>query len=90
MSEISEILTIDDLAAFLKCSRRSIYNLTRKRSQAGVNPCPVLKNARGYQIPPYGHRTMAGGLWRDLSPRRQNGSFDPLRRSQGASDGPRY
>jgi predicted DNA-binding transcriptional regulator AlpA len=46
----SEILTIDELANFLKCNRRSIYNLTRKRKQAGVNPCPVLKTPVGIRF----------------------------------------
>lgn len=46
----SEILTIDELANFLKCSRRSIYNLTRKRNQSGVNPCPVLRTPVGIRF----------------------------------------
>jgi predicted DNA-binding transcriptional regulator AlpA len=37
------VLTITELAAMLKTSRRSIYSLTRRRSQNGVNPCPVLR-----------------------------------------------
>ena len=40
----SEILTVEDLAAFLKCSRRSIYELTRRRGQFGTEiPLPVLR-----------------------------------------------
>jgi predicted DNA-binding transcriptional regulator AlpA len=40
----SEILTVDDLAAFLKCSRRSVYELTRRRGQYCTgNPLPVLR-----------------------------------------------
>jgi predicted DNA-binding transcriptional regulator AlpA len=46
----SEILTIDELANFLKCSRRSVYNLTRKRNQAGTNPCPVLRTPVGIRF----------------------------------------
>ena len=40
----SEILTVDELAAFLKCSRRSIYELTRSRGQARHETAlPVLR-----------------------------------------------
>jgi excisionase family DNA binding protein len=40
----TEIWTVDELAAFLKCSRRSIYELTRKRGQLGHEiPLPVLR-----------------------------------------------
>ena len=46
----SEILTIDELANFLKCSRRSVYNLTRKRAQASTNPCPVLRTPVGIRF----------------------------------------
>jgi predicted DNA-binding transcriptional regulator AlpA len=39
----TEILTVADLAAWLKCSRRSVYELTRKRGQLGHDlPLPVL------------------------------------------------
>jgi len=40
----SEILTVDDLAAWLKCNKRSVYELTRKRGQLGHDiPLPVLR-----------------------------------------------
>jgi predicted DNA-binding transcriptional regulator AlpA len=40
----TEILTIDELAAWLKCSKRSVYELTRKRGQLGHDiPLPVLR-----------------------------------------------
>ena len=40
----SEILTVEDLAAWLKCSKRSVYELTRKRGQLGHDiPLPVLR-----------------------------------------------
>src|ERR1039458_2295631 len=39
----TEIWTVDELAAFLKCSRRSVYELTRKRGQLGHEiPLPGL------------------------------------------------
>jgi len=47
---LPQILTIDDLAAYLRCSRRSIYNLTRKRSQEGANPAPVLRLPMGMRF----------------------------------------
>lgn len=41
---VSEILTVEDLAAFLKCSRRSVYELTRRRGQnCTENPLPILR-----------------------------------------------
>ena len=41
----TQILTIDELAAFLKLTRRSVYNMTRARGQARMqpNPLPILK-----------------------------------------------
>lgn len=40
----SEILTVADLAAWLKCSKRSVYELTRRRGQLGhAIPLPVLR-----------------------------------------------
>lgn len=40
----SEILTLDDVAAWLKMTRGQVYTLTRKRSQARMDvPFPVLK-----------------------------------------------
>ena len=39
-----EILTLDDLAAFLKMTRGQCYTLTRKRSQLRQeHPLPVLR-----------------------------------------------
>lgn len=39
-----EILTVDELAVWLKCSKRSVYELTRKRGQlCHVIPLPVLR-----------------------------------------------
>jgi predicted DNA-binding transcriptional regulator AlpA len=41
---MSEILTIDEVAAWLKMTRGQVYTLTRKRSQARVDVAfPVLK-----------------------------------------------
>jgi hypothetical protein len=41
---ITEIWTVDELAAFLKCSKRSVYELTRRRGQLGHEiPLPVLR-----------------------------------------------
>lgn len=40
----SEIWTVENLAAFLKCSKRSVYELTRRRGQnCTENPLPVLR-----------------------------------------------
>jgi len=40
----SEILTVEDLAAWLKCSKRSVYELTSKRRQLCHDiPLPVLR-----------------------------------------------
>lgn len=40
----TQILTIDELAQFLKMTRRQIYNMTRARGQARMNdPLPTLK-----------------------------------------------
>ena len=40
----TEILTVSELAVWLKCSKRSVYELTRKRGQLGHDiPLPVLR-----------------------------------------------
>ena len=40
----TEILTIDELASWLKCSKRSVYELTRRRGQLCHDiPLPVLR-----------------------------------------------
>jgi predicted DNA-binding transcriptional regulator AlpA len=40
----SEILTVEDLAAWLKVSPRAIYELSRSRSQArGRHPLPAIR-----------------------------------------------
>ncbi len=40
----TEIWKVEDLAAFLKCSKRSVYELTRRRGQnCTENPLPVLR-----------------------------------------------
>lgn len=40
----TQIMTIDELAAFLKMTRRQVYNLTRARGQARMDdPLPILK-----------------------------------------------
>jgi hypothetical protein len=40
----TEILTVGALAAWLKCSKRSVYELTRKRGQLYHDiPLPVLR-----------------------------------------------
>ena len=40
----SEILTVDELAAWLKCSPRAIYELSRSRGQArGKHPVPAIR-----------------------------------------------
>jgi len=41
--QITEIWDVDDLAAFLKCSKRSVYELTRRRGQRHEIPLPVLR-----------------------------------------------
>ena len=39
-----EILTLDDLAAFLKMTRGQVYTMTRRRSQLRQeHPLPVLR-----------------------------------------------
>jgi predicted DNA-binding transcriptional regulator AlpA len=41
---MTEILTIDDLAALLKMTRGQVYTLTRSRSRARMdNPIPILR-----------------------------------------------
>lgn len=41
---MSEILTIDEVAAWLKLSRTQVYGMTRRRSQARQeNPLPFIK-----------------------------------------------
>jgi len=40
----SEILTVEDLAAWLKVSKRSVYEMTRSRGQARHDiPLPILR-----------------------------------------------
>lgn len=40
----TEIWTIDQLAAFLKMTRRQVYNMTRARGQARMDdPLPLLR-----------------------------------------------
>lgn len=40
----TQIMTIDELAEFLKMTRRQIYNLTRARGQARMDdPLPILR-----------------------------------------------
>jgi predicted DNA-binding transcriptional regulator AlpA len=40
----TEILTVQDLATFLKCSKRSVYELTRRRGQTCTEiPLPILR-----------------------------------------------
>jgi predicted DNA-binding transcriptional regulator AlpA len=41
-----EILTVDEVAAWLKMSTGQVYEMTRKRTRSGAmrnNPIPVLK-----------------------------------------------
>ena len=38
-----EILTIDELAALLKMTRRQIYEMTSKRGQSSAHPLPLLR-----------------------------------------------
>jgi predicted DNA-binding transcriptional regulator AlpA len=43
---MGDILTIDELAALLKMSKRQIYTMTETRTSSGAmktNPLPVLK-----------------------------------------------
>ena len=41
---MTEILTIEELAQFLKMSRGQIYSMTRQRAKVRqVNPLPVLR-----------------------------------------------
>ena len=41
---MSEILTIDEVAAWLKMTRGQVYTMTRKRSQSRMEvPFPVLR-----------------------------------------------
>jgi excisionase family DNA binding protein len=41
---IMEILTVDEVAAWLKMSKRSVYELTSERSRAKMkHPLPVLR-----------------------------------------------
>lgn len=41
---MTEILTIDELAAFLKLTRSQIYSMTRARAQARMeNPLPIVR-----------------------------------------------
>jgi len=40
---MADILTVDEVAAILKVSRRSVYELTRERGQRGDNPLPTVR-----------------------------------------------
>jgi excisionase family DNA binding protein len=43
---MGEILTVDELAALLRMSRRQIYSMTETRTRTGAmreNPLPVLR-----------------------------------------------
>lgn len=43
---MSEILTVNDLAALLKMSKAQVYELTKERTRSGAmrnNPIPFLK-----------------------------------------------
>lgn len=40
---MTELLTIDELAAWLKFTRRQVYELTSKRGQNAPHPLPVFK-----------------------------------------------
>jgi Helix-turn-helix domain len=42
-ADIDELLTVDEVAAILKCDVEAVYNLTRQRSQArSENPIPTI------------------------------------------------
>jgi len=51
-SSVDELLTIEQVAAFLKCVPNSVYNLTRKRGQVryGDNPFPVVRFPFGMRV----------------------------------------
>jgi excisionase family DNA binding protein len=49
-NELSEVMTIDELAKFLRCKRRAIYSLTRSRAQSNGNPLPVLRLGIGMRF----------------------------------------
>lgn len=43
---MTEILTVDELAAMLKMSRGQVYEMTRERTRSGAmrnNPIPVVR-----------------------------------------------
>lgn len=40
---MTELLTIDELATWLKFTRRQVYELTSKRGQSTDHPLPVFK-----------------------------------------------
>ena len=43
---MTEVLTVDELAAMLKMSKGQVYELTKQRTRTGAmreNPIPVLK-----------------------------------------------
>jgi predicted DNA-binding transcriptional regulator AlpA len=39
----SEVLTIDELGAWLKLSRSQVYSMTRERRQLAEHPIPILR-----------------------------------------------
>lgn len=46
-----ELLTVVEVAAFLKCKVSSVYNLTRRRGRARYdNPVPVLRLPMGLRF----------------------------------------
>jgi hypothetical protein len=50
LEEMPDLLTIDQLAAFLQCKRRAIYSLTRSRAQDGENPLKILRLPVGLRV----------------------------------------
>lgn len=47
-----ELLTIEQVAAFLKCAPNSVFNLTRSRGKVRYanNPFPAIKFPFGYRV----------------------------------------
>ncbi len=52
MTEIDQLLTLDEVAALLKCTRRQVLELTRHRAQVrSKHPLPVFKvNAKMLRV----------------------------------------
>jgi hypothetical protein len=50
LDSLSDILTLDEVGAVLRTSRRSVYGLTRSRAQLAENPLKILRLPIGLRV----------------------------------------